>query len=126
MQATSVNPSLYQIKQAEKQANNLRNISKNNAPNLDKIKQSATEFEGMFLSQMLENLFEETKTNELFGGGEAEDIYRSMMLEEYGKLMAKAGGIGVADHVMRQMIQMQGGDSEAEQTKSITSIKAIK
>jgi Rod binding domain-containing protein len=112
MEANVVSPSLYQINQAKKQADGLRGMAKNPAPNMDKIKQSAIEFEGMFLSQMLENLFEDTKTNELFGGGEAEDIYRSMMLEEYGKLMAKAGGIGVADHVMRQMLQMQGANAE--------------
>jgi Rod binding domain-containing protein len=30
-----------------------------------------------------------------------------MMVQEYGKIMAKAGGIGVADHVARQMLQLQ-------------------
>ncbi len=72
-----------------------------------KIRQAAEDFEGLFLGQMLEHLFSGLETNEMFGGGDAEDIYKSMMMEEYGKMMAKSGGIGVASHVMRQMLQQQ-------------------
>ena len=72
-----------------------------------KMREVAQNFEGLFLGQMLENIFAGLETNELFGGGDAEDIYKSMMMEEYGKMMAKSGGIGVADHVMRQLLQQQ-------------------
>jgi Rod binding domain-containing protein len=30
-----------------------------------------------------------------------------MMIDEYGKLMSKSGGIGIADHVTRQLLQEQ-------------------
>ena len=30
-----------------------------------------------------------------------------MMTEEYGKIIARSGGIGVADHVKREMLRMQ-------------------
>lgn len=40
-------------------------------------------------------------------GGHAEKIYRSLLFNEYGKVMAKTGGIGVKDEVMRSILQMQ-------------------
>jgi peptidoglycan hydrolase FlgJ len=75
--------------------------------NAGKIKEAAQEFEAVFISQMLEHMFGGVKTNELFGGGQSEDIYRSMMIDEYGKLIAKSGGVGIADQVTRQLLQEQ-------------------
>ena len=37
-------------------------------------------------------MFEGIKTDGMFGGGNAEDIFRSMMVDEYGKMMSKNGG----------------------------------
>lgn len=74
---------------------------------MHKIDAAAQDFEAVFISQMLEHMFDGVQTNEIFGGGEAEDIYRSMMIDEYGKIMSKAGGIGLADHVKRQLLTLQ-------------------
>lgn len=64
-------------------------------------------FEGMFLSIMLEKMFESVPTDGPFGGGSSEKIWRSMQLQEYGKEIAKAGGIGIADMVENQLLQLQ-------------------
>ena len=72
-----------------------------------KLREAAQEFEGVFLSQMLKPMFENMASAPPFGGGPAEDMYRSLMVDEYGKSIAKAGGIGIADQVMREMIKMQ-------------------
>lgn len=79
-----------------------------------KIDAVAKDFEAQFISSMMENMFSTVEVSEEFGGGHAEEIYRSMIINEYGKLMARAGGIGVADHVKREMIRMQevGGGNE--------------
>lgn len=71
---------------------------------IDKV---AKEFESQFLGQMLENMFSTVDTNGYLNGGEAEETYRSMMIEQYGDLMARSGGIGVADYVKREMLRMQ-------------------
>jgi Rod binding domain-containing protein len=34
-------------------------------------------------------------------------MWRSLMVDEYGKSMAKAGGIGLADSVMSEMLRLQ-------------------
>ena len=52
------------------------------------------------------------KTDKNFGGGASEDIYRSMMAQEYGKTLAKAGGIGIADQVMREIIRIQEAQAQ--------------
>ena len=73
----------------------------------EKIDAVAHEFEAQFISQMLENMFSGIDTKESLGGSGEEETYRSMLTDEYGKLMARAGGIGVADSVKREMLKMQ-------------------
>lgn len=74
---------------------------------LAKVRKAAEDFEAVFLSQMLKPMFEGIKASEPFGGGAAEDMWRSLMVDEYGKSISKAGGIGLADAVMTEMLKMQ-------------------
>ena len=46
-----------------------------------------------------------------FGGGHAETIYRSLLSDEYGKLVSRAGGIGIADAVHREILKLQESES---------------
>jgi Rod binding domain-containing protein len=73
------------------------------------IDKTAHEFEAMFLSQMLESMFKGIKTDGPFGGGHAEEMMRGFMLQEYGKVMAAGGGIGIADAVKRELLHVQEG-----------------
>ncbi len=70
-------------------------------------RKAAESFEAFFLARMLDTMFSGIKTDGLFGGGNAEAIYRSMMNEEYGRLIARAGGIGIADAVEREILRLQ-------------------
>lgn len=74
---------------------------------MEKIDAAAQEFEAQFISQMMENMFSGLDTDGPLGGGDAEETYRSMLVNEYGKLISRAGGIGVADHVKREMLALQ-------------------
>ncbi|MCK5296582.1 MAG: rod-binding protein [Alphaproteobacteria bacterium] len=67
----------------------------------------AEQFEAFFLSQTMEQMHSGIETDGMFGGGHAEKVFRSMLFDEYGKLTAKTGGIGIADTIMRSMIQTQ-------------------
>jgi len=73
------------------------------------IDKSAEDFEAVFLSQMLESMFKGIKTDGPFGGGHAEEMMRSFMLQEYGKVMVAGGGIGIADAVKRELLHAQEG-----------------
>ena len=67
----------------------------------------AEDFEAVFLSQMLQPMFENIKPEAPFGGGNSEAMWRSMQIEEYGKAITKAGGIGIADKVFKEIIKLQ-------------------
>ncbi len=73
-----------------------------------KIAKSAQDFEAMFLSQMMEPMFAGLKTEAPFGGGHGEENWRSFLVQEYGKAIAKRGGIGVAKMIETQMLDMAG------------------
>lgn len=67
----------------------------------------AEDFEAFFLSQFIEHMFVGIKTDGPFGGGHGEEIFRSVLTQEYGKVMARKGGIGIADSVYREIIKLQ-------------------
>jgi flagellar protein FlgJ len=75
----------------------------------EKIDEAAREFEAVFVSAMLQPMFEGIKPDDTFGGGKGEEMFQSLMLSEYGKIVAKTGQLGIADHVKAEMIRMQEG-----------------
>ena len=76
-------------------------------PKMDKTDVAAQEFEAVFISQMLTQMWAGVETDGMFGGGHAEDIYRSLLIDEYGKVIAQQGGLGIADHVKAEMLALQ-------------------
>ena len=73
----------------------------------EEAKQAAEKFEAMFISEMLKPIFESVEVNSMFGGGQGEKMFRSVMVDEYGKSVARSGGIGIADTVMNEILRMQ-------------------
>ena len=72
-----------------------------------RTRETAEAFEASFLSQMLKPMFEGLSTDGPFGGGEAESTWRGFLVEAMAKQTVKAGGIGLADRVMSEMLKMQ-------------------
>jgi Rod binding domain-containing protein len=52
-------------------------------------------------------MFEGLSSDGPFGGGQAEETYRGLLVDEYGKAIAKSGGVGLADQIAREMLKMQ-------------------
>lgn len=75
--------------------------------NLEEIEATAKEFEAVFVSELLKPMFEGIKTEAPFGGGQGEEVFRSLLLEEYGSLISKTGGIGMADQIKNEIIKLQ-------------------
>lgn len=67
----------------------------------------AQQFESLFLSQMLEHMSAGIKTDGPFGGGQGEQIFRSLLNQEYAGSLTKHGGIGLADDIYRQILKLQ-------------------
>ena len=76
---------------------------------LREMNKQALDFEAFFLSQALQPMFENIEPVGPFGGGAGSDIWKSMQVDEYGKALAKSGGIGIADAVMKQLLIAQEG-----------------
>ncbi|KPF78803.1 rod-binding protein [Brevundimonas sp. AAP58] len=87
-----------------------------NGADARRMRETAEQFEASFLSQMLKPMFEGLDTNGLFGGGEAEATWRSFLIDAMAQQTVRAGGIGLADTVMAEMIRMQ-----SEQTAGATA-----
>lgn len=75
--------------------------------NAEVAKKAAKEFESVFISQMLGQMFSGISTDGPFGGGQGEQMFRSLMVDEYGKQIASQGGIGLADSVTRSLLKHQ-------------------
>ena len=73
-----------------------------------KIRETAQKFEASFLSVMMQSMTAGMKTPEIGGGGAGEDMFKSLLGEEMAKQVSKAGGIGVAASVQKEMLKMQG------------------
>ena len=105
---TYQNPLLSQALSA-KTPSSLESAKKSN--DQEKIAQAAEDFEAFFITRTMESMFEGISTDGMFGGGHAEKIYRSMLFNEYGKVMAKTGSVGISDDIMNTIIQMQEAQS---------------
>ena len=77
------------------------------AVNRDKIAETAKAFEATFISQMLKPMFDSLSTEAPFGGGEAESTWRGFLVEAMAKQTVKAGGLGLSDTIVSEMIKMQ-------------------
>ena len=70
-------------------------------------RKAAEEFEAFFLAQFIDRMFADLPTDGTFGGGRGEKIFRSLLSQEYGKVMARNGGVGIADSVYREILKYQ-------------------
>ncbi len=89
------------------QAAQSQNVSTPKTKNMAKIDEAAQDFEAVFVAEMMKPMFEGTEPEAPFGGGKGEEVFRGMMLQEYGKIIAQTGGIGIARFVKDEMIRIQ-------------------
>jgi len=91
-------------RQQQAQIKQMRSIKTSDPKEADRV---SREFEAMFLSSMLQPVFAGVKPSKMFGGGHGEETFQAMLVDEYGKVMAKKGGLGIADMVRQQILQTQ-------------------
>ena len=68
---------------------------------------AAQDFEAVFLNSMFQHMFTGVDGEGPFGGQGATGVWRSVLTDQYAKSVAKAGGIGIADHVYQSLIAQQ-------------------
>src|SRR5215831_9027903 len=67
----------------------------------------ATDFEAVYLNAMFGQMFTDIDGEGPFGGAGAPGVWRSFLTDAYSKTFAKAGGVGLADHVYRALLHQQ-------------------
>ena len=73
-----------------------------------RTRQAATDFEAMAVSELLQPMFKTVDTSKgPFGGGAGEAMWKPMLVEEMGKAIARAGGIGIGEAVFQEMLRTQ-------------------
>ena len=82
---------------------------------------AAQNFEASFLGSMFENMFTDLDGEGPFGGGQATGIWRSFLTQEYAKIFAKAGGIGLADPSYPALIAHQEASASTTQKPNAAS-----
>ena len=71
------------------------------APDIDPdraLRERAREFEAVYLAEMLKH----TGINAMptsYGGGEGEEAFSSFLTQEYARLLAERGGIGLSERI---------------------------
>lgn len=75
--------------------------------NADIATKKAKEFESVFISQFLSSMYSGISTDGPFGGGEGEEMFRSMMIDQYGKAIEQRGGFGLAASVTSELLKQQ-------------------
>ena len=73
-----------------------------------KAKSASGEFESMFLNSMFEQMNTGVDGDGPFGGSGALKVWRSFLTNQYAQLYAKAGGVGIANHVYDELLKLQG------------------
>ena len=82
-------------------------MGKHNTMSDAEAEKTAKEFESLFIGQMLGQMFGESIGEDAFGSGESEEVYKSLLMDEYGKRISNAGGIGIASYVKRELLKLQ-------------------
>ncbi len=74
-----------------------------NTENGGHLKKACGEFEALFINQLLNELRATVEKSGLMDGGQAEEVYTSMMDAEIARDLAAKGGIGLAAILYRQL-----------------------
>ena len=77
--------------------------------NVSKAREQAIDFESVFITTMLNSMFSGLSGEGPLGAGNGAggDTWRSLLADEYGKTMARNGGLGLADSIMKDILTLQ-------------------
>ena len=90
--------------------------------NIEQLRAQARELEGVFLNTLMKQMFSSIETDQSsFGGGFAEETWRGMQAEQLSDEIAQAGGLGIAESLLGDLIAMQ----EAAQNSPTAFYKGV-
>ena len=88
------------------------------------IRQISNEFESLFLNLVLKAMRDTVPKSGLVDGGNAEDIYKSLLDDEYTKMMAAQRSTGIADNIEEFLLRAQADTRATPETDQAAGRKA--
>ncbi|GGE40551.1 hypothetical protein GCM10007276_17380 [Agaricicola taiwanensis] len=82
-------------------------VSKNLTPAQQKAKGASQEFEQVFLSTVLAQMFSGLEGEGPMGSGEQTESWRKFLTDAYAREITAAGGVGIGDTVYRELLAIQ-------------------
>jgi len=86
--------------------------------NPQQLRQVAQELEGLFLGLLLKSMRGTVPDGGLFKEGTDTKMYKDMFDQEVGRSMARRGGIGLADMIVRDQLLRDAAKTERKLNKS--------
>lgn len=85
---------------------------------IGQLREQAKDLEGVFLNTLMKEMFASLKTDQsAFGGGFGEETWRGMQAETFADAMAEAGGIGIAESILPDLIAAQEAAQNATNSR---------
>ena len=97
-------------------SNSIQNgkVSNESETKKSEIKKLAKDFESIFIDVVLKSMRETVQKSGFIDGGNAEDMYQSMLDSEYSKLMSQNDGTGLGAMLEKQLLRLENLDEQNE------------
>jgi len=90
--------------QLQRKGNSASGLSESQRIQAKKVSQ---DFEALFVGMMLKSMRDTVHEDKLTGGGHGEEIYRSLLDQEYAAASVKQGGMGLAKQIEKEIIRQE-------------------
>lgn len=91
-------------RQLQRQGSGTAGLSEKQRLQARKISQ---DFEGVFVGMMMKSMRSTVQEDKLTGGGHGEDVYRSLLDQEYATAAVKRGGLGLAKQIEKEIVRQE-------------------
>src|SRR6056297_2692467 len=72
----------------------------------ERLKETCSDFQAIFVKQMLDSMRKTVNKSGLLEGGQAEEIFEDMLYDEYAQSISKNGDIGLDDMLYKQLSRL--------------------
>ncbi len=94
-------------------------------PRIDGPKAVAREFESLFVSMMLRSMRRTVQRSELLPESMGEKMYRSMLDDEYARMISKEASLGLSDLILNEIQKSENPESAVHELNRLGANRAM-
>jgi len=92
-------------------------------PDTKRLRQVAQDFEAMILSHMLSTM--RRAGGQGSPGGRGQHVYQEMLDDELGRSLARSGGLGLADVLVRDLVRQTATPKKSSSSEPVRSMSTL-